>query len=123
MSAEAAFSAGNEGSQLEREILDGWARLEPYVDVASGRAEPSAVGLDSADAEVVAQWGELFREEIEIVRRARNVVVHLPRTLPEDDLRQAKEFGTRLLDLLLNRLAATRDQAENRGEIHRGDLS
>ena len=52
----------------------------------------------------VDQWNEVFADEIEAVRRTRNVAVHEPRTVSSDTLRGAVENTRVLRSILLERL-------------------
>lgn len=85
-------------------VLENWDRLEPLVRAA--KADVSLLNLDltSDELETLKTWGSLFKEEIEDVRRARNLVVHAPAAISLMDAVEANEYAVRLLDILKTRL-------------------
>jgi hypothetical protein len=50
--------------------------------------------------EVLRRWRSVFREELDLVRRARNSVAH-GRDIGDDNLENAVTFAQRLLDLAM----------------------
>jgi hypothetical protein len=93
------------------ELLENWARMEPFVVIGLSNQESSPHFRGGpAELQVVKTWAELFKEEIGAVRRARDFAAHIPSPLiPATDLVQANEMATRLLDLLGRRLPELRN--------------
>lgn len=95
---------------LTAELLQRWARLEPFVHIGISKAPGPRVNLDEAEIDVVRSWVTLFREEIEAIRRARNFTRHLPaQFLPADELVEANEVASRLAAALADRLPRFRE--------------
>lgn len=94
-----------DAAQLASSLAEKWARLEPLVVAGQRRASPPSLDLTDAELDIVARWADLFQEEIEAVRRARNYITHLnPASVPLSDLIDANEFADRLLQLLVARV-------------------
>jgi hypothetical protein len=95
-----------ERSQIETELLRVWNRLEPYADwTPSSSRLPSGVDTP-AEVEILKYWLSLFEEEIDVVRRGRNTVVH-SLSAPTEQLRGALAAGNELWRLLGQRLRTT----------------
>jgi hypothetical protein len=85
-----------ERAVLESRLIAAWERISSYlfpVPDRSGRmtAEQQAQfdDLTSSGIEVVRDWREIYRREIDIARAARNTVVHQPQNLSDAEVREA----------------------------------
>ncbi len=65
--------------------------------------------LTPEETDLVRVWSDLFKEELDAVRRTRDYVVHLPDAVPVQDLVEANEFADRLLQLLVARVPRLQD--------------
>lgn len=102
---QGARTSPEELALAEHELLDRWAAIEPYV-LAARRVpaalwpKESAMVLARAQLESVDRWYNLFRQEIDGLRRVRNEMVHRLGPVPIEVLDQAIDDAERLGALL-----------------------
>ncbi len=97
-------------SRLGQELSGKWAQIEPLVLAGQGRITPPGIDLSKDELDLVKIWSDLFKEEIDAVRKTRNYTVHVsPAAVPVSDLVEANEFADRLLQLLVARVPKLED--------------
>lgn len=100
----------DEHARLLGVFLHEYSRLEPYIDRRWGpriRAQRGAFGPHRE--RLVTQWNELFRAEIDAIRRTRNVAVHETDTVSAETLQGAIENVRELARILHDRLESLLD--------------
>jgi hypothetical protein len=102
-----------DATRLGSALTEKWAHIEPLVQAGQGRVTPSRVELSKGELDLVKMWSDLFKEEIDAVRKARNYAVHIsPTAIPVSDLVEANELAERLLQLLVARVPKLEDVVE-----------
>lgn len=96
---------GVETTGLAASLMEKWTRLEPLTVAGHSGVSPPSLDLTEDELKLVSVWADLFKEEIEGVRRIRNFVTHLgPTGVPVSELVDANEFADKLLQLLIARV-------------------
>ena len=102
------FAVDPDRAQIEAELLRVWNQLEAYADwKPTSHRLPPGMTLP-AEHEVLQLWQNLFAEEIDVVRRSRNTIVH-GLTAPDEQLQGALDVGKRLWELLEDRVNEIRE--------------
>lgn len=114
------FPSGN--GRLKEDLLSLGAELDSLVAFADGRQDPTPTGpgrwlyelFSGAPGprarEVLRRWRELFADELEIVRLARNTVAHAM-YISDDNLRKAVAVAEQLVRIARSSVGADADQA------------
>lgn len=110
--AEIRFQVPPERAQLEAQLIRVWQALEPYdrVHHASPTLPQDVVTPESFEA--VRLWASLFKEEIDLVHRARNSVTHA-QPVTAENLKASVALGERLWELLRTKLTEVGEQARS----------
>jgi hypothetical protein len=104
--SSSGFEVNETRAQTEAELLRVWSRLEPYATWNSSQSSPPGI-VTPEDRNVLELWLNLFAEEIDLVRRARNTVSHAL-AAPDEQIEGTLEVGKKLWDLLQDRLQEVR---------------
>ena len=84
-----------ERAQIEAELVAAWEEIAAYLPATGhgGRVMPAQrerlEALTFGDVAAIRDWFGLFRPQIDVVRAARNTVVHRPENLSDDEVREA----------------------------------
>jgi hypothetical protein len=88
-------SGSRDRERYVSELLTVWAEIEALaVELNS-----PAIYSSKVHRQLIARWFDIFSEEIELLERIRNAVVH-GGSVEDTDLREAIEMARRLLRLL-----------------------
>lgn len=102
---EYRFRVAPERAQAEAQLIRIWEALEPYAGTAHATPTvPDTITTPEA-FEAVHMFANLFAEELDVVHRARNSIVHA-KPVSDENLGAAIAVGERLWEILRNRLTS-----------------
>jgi hypothetical protein len=89
-------------AELNNKLISIWGELEPLSLASQG----SGLWDELSDGQrwVLANWQQVFEDEIQFVRGVRNALYLGPRRVSEQDLAVAVDDGQKLLSLILSKL-------------------